>query len=175
LYYRLNVFPIMLPPLRERREDIPLLVSHFAKKSSQQMGRPSPKITRAAMAELAAHDWPGNIRELQNAVERAVIITQEGPLQFDLPKPMRAEEPNLPAQVALSPSLLTRNELKRQERENIVLALKQVDGKVFGPGGAAEVLGMKPTTLASRIKALGIVGVTAGRSEEQDPEGQGGS
>ena len=175
LYYRLNVFPIVLPPLRERREDIPLLVTHFAKKCSQQMGRPTPKITRAAMTELAAHDWPGNIRELQNAVERAVIITQEGPLQFDLPKPRPAEESKTPAQAPVAPGLLTREALKLQERENIVRALKQVDGKVFGPGGAAEMLGMKPTTLSSRIKALGIAGGAGGRSGEQDPEGPGGS
>ncbi|HSO40297.1 MAG TPA: sigma 54-interacting transcriptional regulator, partial [Labilithrix sp.] len=80
LYYRLSVFPIALPPLRERHEDIPLLAAHFARKSARQMGRPTPQITRATMEELAAYDWPGNIRELQNAVERAVIVSRGGPL-----------------------------------------------------------------------------------------------
>jgi transcriptional regulator with GAF, ATPase, and Fis domain len=126
------------------------------------------------MTELTAYDWPGNVRELQNAVERAVIITQAGPLQFDLPKAAPVEETKAAAQAAL-PSLLTREELKLQERENIVLALRQVDGKVFGPGGAAEMLGMKPTTLASRIKALGIAVTTGGRSGDAEPGGQGGA
>ena len=161
LYYRLSVFPIALPPLRERHEDIPLLAAHFARKSARQMGRPTPQITKATMDALAAYDWPGNIRELQNAVERAVIVTRSGPLQFELPKsPPRAASaaPAAPAPVLSPPTLLTREELKRQERENVARALKQADGKVFGPGGAAALLGMKPTTLASRIRALGLGG-----------------
>ncbi|CAN5924287.1 hypothetical protein BH11MYX4_BH11MYX4_53890 [soil metagenome] len=161
LYYRLSVFPIALPPLRERHEDIPLLAAHFARKSARQMGRPTPQITRATMEELAAYDWPGNIRELQNAVERAVIVSRGGPLQFDLPKPLPPRPAAVaPARALSPPSLLTREELKRQERDNIVRALEQAGGKVFGPGGAAELLGMKPTTLASRIRAQGLGGGT---------------
>jgi PAS domain S-box-containing protein len=159
LFYRLNVFPIALPPLRERREDIPLLAAHFARKSARQMGRPTPQITIATMRELASYDWPGNIRELQNAVERAVIVSRGGPLQFELPEPKPVVVTEVaPARLAAQPTLLTREELKRQERDNIVRALKQSNGKVFGPGGAAELLGMKPTTLASRIRALGLGG-----------------
>jgi PAS domain S-box-containing protein len=156
LFYRLSVFPIALPPLRERREDVPLLASHFARGSARQMGRPTPRIAHAAMAKLTAHDWPGNIRELQNAVERAVIVSRDGLLEFDLPPPRPADPVRAAGQTAVATGLLTRDELKRQERENIARALREADGKIFGPGGAAERLGMKPTTLASRIKALGI-------------------
>ena len=156
LYYRLSVFPIEVPPLRERREDIAPLAAHFAKQSALHMNRPTPRITTATMNQLAAHDWPGNVRELQNAVERAVIISQGGPLQFELAVSKPAAIPVAPAPLPSTASLLTREELKRQERDNIGRALKQADGRVSGPDGAAELLGMKPTTLASRIKALGI-------------------
>jgi len=156
LFYRLSVFPIEFPPLRERREDIPLLVTHFAKQSAKQMNRPAPRITRAAMSQLIAYDWPGNVRELQNMVERAVILSQGNQLHFDLPS-SKAAEISIPGRQKLSkPSLLTREELKNLERENIVSALRQAKGRVFGPDGAAELLGMKPTTLASRIRALHI-------------------
>jgi PAS domain S-box-containing protein len=156
LFYRLSVFPIELPPLRDRRDDIALLAAHFARKSALQMGRPTPQITRSSIAQLTAHDWPGNIRELQNVVERAVIVSRGGPLQFGLPEPRPIEAPRARPDLSKNPSLLTRKELKCRERENIVFALHRTEGKVFGPGGAAEMLGMKPTTLASRIRALGI-------------------
>ncbi|HTV47834.1 MAG TPA: sigma 54-interacting transcriptional regulator [Phycisphaerae bacterium] len=156
LFYRLSVFPIEFPPLRERREDIPLLVTHFAKQSAKQMNRPAPRITRVAMSQLIAYDWPGNVRELQNMVERAVILSQANQLHFDLPS-SKAAEPSIPGRQKLSkPSLLTREEFRTLERENIVSALRQAKGRVFGPDGAAELLGMKPTTLASRIRALHI-------------------
>jgi transcriptional regulator with GAF, ATPase, and Fis domain len=83
LFYRLSVFPIEVPPLRERREDIPLLAAHFVRQSARRMNRANPKIDQAALAELAAYDWPGNVRELQNTVERAVILSQGGALRFD--------------------------------------------------------------------------------------------
>ena len=119
------------------------------------MNRAVPRITRAVMSQLTAYDWPGNVRELQNAVERAVILSQGSPLQFEFAQSKPASDPAATNEIP-SKVVLTRKELKLQERENILGALKQAQGKVFGPGGAAELLGMKPTTLASRIKALRI-------------------
>ena len=108
------------------------------------------------IAELAAHDWPGNVRELHNAIERAVTLSQGGPLRFELATSTSTEFTHSKSQPIDSAKLLTRDELKRHERESIATALKQTSGKVFGADGAAELLGMKPTTLSSRIKALGI-------------------
>ena len=156
LFYRLSVFPIEIPPLRERREDIPLLAAHFAKTIARKMNRPKLRITQDAMSQLAAYDWPGNVREVQNAVERAVILSQDDTLRFELPKMESAGNPDVHIPARLKQALLTREEIKRQEFDNIVNALKQTRGKVFGPEGAAELLGVKPTILASRIKALGI-------------------
>lgn len=155
LYYRLVVFPLDIPPLRERREDIALLAAHFVRLTAKKMNRPTPRFTKAQAEQLTVHDWPGNIRELQNAVERAVILAQHGPLQFELPD-TKSTETSEPHKLAAPAALLTRDELKRHERESISAALKQSGGKVFGENGAAELLGMKPTTLASRIKALGL-------------------
>lgn len=156
LFYRLGVFPLEIPPLRERRDDIPLLAAHFIRATAKKMNRPPPRLTKAQADELATYDWPGNIRELQNAVERAVILAQTGPLRFELPTTEidQAQLTRTPA-MEVAP-ILTRDDWKRHERESISAALKQSGGKVFGPGGAAELLNMKPTTLASRIKALAI-------------------
>jgi len=154
LFYRLSVFPIEVPPLRQRREDIPPLAAHFVRQSARRMNRPDLRITPAARSELAAYDWPGNVRELQNTVERAVILSRGGPLRFDLAGSDATDASRPRIQSASKPDLLTRDELKRQERDAIAAALKQTGGKVFGPGGAAKLLGMKPTTLASRITAL---------------------
>jgi formate hydrogenlyase transcriptional activator len=156
LFYRLSVFPIAVPPLRERREDIPPLAFHFAKQSARQMKRTQPNITQATMLQLVAHDWPGNVRELQNAVERAVIVSPEGSLQFEFAELKSTIDENNIKSLSPATAVLTRKELRNQERENIVRALQQVDGRLFGPLGAAKLLGMKPTTLASRIKVLGI-------------------
>ncbi len=156
LFYRLVVFPLEIPPLRERSEDIAPLAEHFVRVSSKKMNRPAPLFTKGHAEQLTVYDWPGNIRELQNVVERAVILAQGGPLHFDLPK-RRVSQP-MPSRAGSPASmvLLTREERKVQERESIVEALKQTQGKVFGVSGAAELLGMKPTTLVSRMKALGI-------------------
>ena len=153
LFYRLSVFPIEVPPLRERCDDIPPLVRYFLAQSARRLNRPAPTISQAAMSQLIDNDWPGNVRELQNTVERAVILSRGGNLHFDTPGPNSAGAPPDPTHGS-KPALLTRNELKRQERDGIAAALKQSGGKIFGPGGAAELLGMKPTTLASRITAL---------------------
>jgi formate hydrogenlyase transcriptional activator len=151
LFYRLSVFPIDVLPLRERSGDVPPLARHFLEQSARRMNRPRPVISQAAMSELQAYDWPGNVRELQNTVERAVILWRAGPLCFDLPLPGRTEVSYL--KPSRSP-LMTRDELKRLERDAIAAALNQTGGKIFGSDGAAELLGMKPTTLASRITAL---------------------
>jgi len=152
LYYRLSVFPLELPPLRERREDIAPLAAHFVRQAARKLNRPAPRLTRAHAEQLAAHDWPGNIRELQNTVERAVILSRSGPLRFELPAAGVAS--TKPATTAVADAVLTRAELKRRERDSIVAALRQRGGEIFGADGAAALLGMKPTTLASRIKAL---------------------
>jgi len=161
LFYRLSVFPIEVPPLRDRREDITALAMHFVRQSAQRMNRPAPRVTQAALGQILAHDWPGNVRELQNAVERAVILSRGGPLRFELPESKGEGAQRVPPPPA--PVLLTRDELKRQERESIAAALRQTDGRIFGPRGAAHLLGMKPTTLASRVTALGLARKTGGR------------
>jgi transcriptional regulator with GAF, ATPase, and Fis domain len=119
------------------------------------MNRPAPKFTPVTISQLTSYDWPGNVRELQNAVERAVILSRGGSLWFDL-SDSSIGAPRPTPQVLAKSAPRTRDELKREERDNIATALEKAGGKVFGPGGAAELLGMKPTTLASRIKALGL-------------------
>jgi transcriptional regulator with GAF, ATPase, and Fis domain len=157
LFYRLSVFPIEVPPLRERREDIPSLAAHFVERSARRLKRRAPRLTPAALHALREHDWPGNVRELQNAVERAVILAQDGVLRFDLtPRPVSSARHAAPPADTTSAPLLTRAALKQAERESLAAALERSGGKVFGPGGAAELLGMKPTTLASRLKTLGL-------------------
>jgi transcriptional regulator with GAF, ATPase, and Fis domain len=156
LFYRLSVFPIEVPPLRERRADIAPLAAHFIRQSARRMNRPEPQLTKTALDQLATYHWPGNVRELQNTIERAIILWQEGPLSFDLPaSPVRQNTERQPKPAA-NAALPTRDDLKRQERETIINALKQTNGKVSGPNGAAEMLGMKPSTLASRISSLGV-------------------
>lgn len=159
LYFRLNVVPIEIPPLRHRPEDIPQLAVHFVRLASQRLKRPAPRLTQANLMQLQRYDWPGNIRELQNIIERAVILSQGSRLQFDLPQsgskivtPVRRDK-----EPAATPHPITsETERQRRDRESIIAALQQANGKVFGPGGAAAILGVKPTTLASRIKVLGI-------------------
>ena len=156
LYYRLSVFPLHIPPLRERPEDIPKLASHFIAQSATRMNRRAPRLTQAALSQLAAHHWPGNVRELQNVVERAVILSQGRTLDIHL-QPSPSRDPMAPSSSAPPTSrVATRQDWRRQERENIAQALRLTKGKIFGANGAAVLLGMKPTTLASRMKALGI-------------------
>ncbi|HYK63672.1 MAG TPA: sigma 54-interacting transcriptional regulator [Patescibacteria group bacterium] len=156
LFYRLSVFPIEMPPLRQRREDIAPLVTHFVRQSARRMNRPEPQISKVALEQLSTYQWPGNVRELQNITERAVILWRDGPLTFDLPDSLPLGTNGTAATPAANAAVLTRDELKRQERDAIIKALKQTNGKVSGPGGAAELLGMKPTTLSSRISSLRI-------------------
>ncbi len=153
LFYRLNVFPIETPALRERREDIPLLAKHFAEASARRLRRPPPRLTEAVVRQLTARDWPGNIRELENAIERAVILAGDGPIRFDAPAASTiGRVPSTPVTFPL----LTRAAIEEHQRETIAAALEQTSGRVSGPGGAAELLGMKATTLYSRMLVLGL-------------------
>jgi len=167
LYYRLSVFPIELPPLRDRPEDIGLLAAHFLDLAGRRLNCPDVLLTDRALEQLTAYDWPGNIRELHNVIERAVILSQRGPLRIDLVlgnsgSPARGTHARLPADVveakaqSSASKVLSREELARQERENLIAALEQAGWRVSGRGGAAELLGVKPTTLTSRLKRFGI-------------------
>ena len=155
LYYRLSVFPVELPPLRKRPEDIPLLADHFLALSARKLGRPKPRLTLANVQQLQRYDWPGNVRELQHVIERAMITAVGGRLAMELPAGEGAK-PDPSEASAGSGRVLTDAEVRKLEADNIRAALRVADGKVYGPGGAAELLGVKPTTLASRMKALGL-------------------
>ncbi len=152
LYFRLNVFPIHAPALRERVEDIALLASHFLEQIGLRLGKPGRMLRRSDIEKLQHYRWPGNIRELQNVVERALITTTGAELAIDLPDP---RSPSQPSQVA-EPAILTEAQLRQLEEDNLRAALQRCDGRLFGSQGAAALLGVKPTTLASRLKRLGI-------------------
>ena len=148
LYYRLNVFPLTIPPLRERVDDIPALALHFARQCSRRMGRQVPSIPDKVMDALKQWNWPGNIRELQNVIERAVILSGpslELPPQDVQPKPKRAGSSAKPAAT-----------FKDAEREAILRALRESGGVIAGPAGAAARLGLNRTTLHSKMQRLGI-------------------
>lgn len=156
LYFRLNVFPVVSPPLRDRPEDIPLLAAHFLQEASRRLNTGALTLTEGNVRSLTAYAWPGNVRELQNVIERAAILADRGRITLDLPT---APHPKIAAPVAAAvplPELETEADLRARERANIVAALEAAGGKVSGPGGAAELLGLRPTTLASRMKVMGI-------------------
>jgi formate hydrogenlyase transcriptional activator len=145
LYFRLNVFPIVLPPLRERRADIPLLAWEFVKEFSNAMGKPIERIADESMAALQSYPWPGNIRELRNVIERAMILARGSTLHIALGRSPLPAPANAPTKT-----------LEDAERLYIVQTLERAGWRVRGPGGAAEALGMKPTTLESRMKKVGV-------------------
>ena len=152
LYYRLEVFPLRLPSLRERVEDLPALCATLLAQQAQRTGRPLLSVSPEALEQLAARPWPGNIRQLANALERASILappgaTVLGPALFAQPTPARGLGPVAPVPLET---------LAVVQRRHIEAALRQTGGKVYGPGGAAEILGIKPTTLQSRMKKLGV-------------------
>src|SRR5262245_28283093 len=156
LYYRLNVFPITLAPLRERKSDIPALTAHFLERACKEFNKPLVLMSPAALAVLKAYDWPGNVRELQNVVERAVIRARSGPILFDLPSaPAVMPRSHVGSHSALAP-IRTEDELRDSRYANILAALNKTRWKVYGNGGAAELLGLKPGTLAARMKKLGL-------------------
>ncbi len=145
LYYRLNVFPIHVPSLRERPEDIPLLVRHFTEKYARRMHKQIKTIPAAAMRGLTRRHWPGNIRELENVIERAVILTRGTELQVSL------------EQIETVPTRPVRKNCTAMERDEILRVLRDTNGRVAGPEGAAARMAIKRTTLISRMKKLGIV------------------
>jgi transcriptional regulator with GAF, ATPase, and Fis domain len=159
----LSVFPLEAPPLRERREDIPLLATHFIKKTASRLNVSVPRLSEANVRQLSHYSWPGNIRELQNVIERAVILSVDGTLSFDLRETATAGK-----QEPILATPFTRKQFLDLERQTIEEALRKSGGKIYGPGGAAELLGMRPTTVSSKIAALGIqrlLGRKAGRPE----------
>jgi formate hydrogenlyase transcriptional activator len=149
LYYRLHVFPLNVPSLRERREDIPLLIRYFVQKHAQRMGRGIETIPSQALEALTNYDWPGNIRELQNVIERSVILTNGPELRVAMPE-FNSKSP------AAAPHRQTSNLSGAGERARILEALKEANGQVGGPDGAAARLGMKRTTLQSRMRKYNI-------------------
>ncbi|HEY8896269.1 MAG TPA: sigma-54 dependent transcriptional regulator [Niastella sp.] len=148
LYYRLNVFPIIIPPLRERKEDIPLLTAYFIQAFNQKLGKQVSDISGMALEKLMKYNWPGNIRELENLIERSMLFTK-GYYIEDIVLPVQQKMPLLhgPAEVKT---------IEENERVNIIAALKECNGKVSGTGGAAELLNIHASTLNSKIKKLGI-------------------
>jgi PAS domain S-box-containing protein len=158
LYYRLNVFPIQLPPLRARRDDIGVLAAAFARKFAQRMGRTLEPLSEDRLRRLQAYGWPGNVRELQNIIERAVITSRDGRLNLDraLPESVHAITAAMTGDGSTVQRVRTAKELEELERNNIIAALEASEWKVAGESGAAQLLGVKPTTLSSRMKVLGI-------------------
>ncbi len=144
LFYRLSVFPIALPPLRERPEDIQLLVRHFARGYADRMQKPITAIADEFMAALARHSWPGNVRELQNLIERSVILSTGAVLNGSLPE------------LTYTPKSSPPVTLEEAERSHILQTLLRTEGVVGGPNGAAARLGLKRTTLISMMRRLGI-------------------
>lgn len=150
LYYRLNVFPVTMPPLRDRKEDIPLLAEYFLKRQQEHAGGEYPyEISREVMSQLLSYDWPGNVRELENFIERAVVMTSGYYIDnLSLLKGDFCEEGSDRRRIRT---------MEENEREHIIHVLRLCDSKIYGPGGAAELLKIPPTTLASKMKKLGIV------------------
>jgi len=164
LYFRLNVFPVEVPPLRERPEDIPLLVRHFAEEISRRMNKTIETISSETMKALSQYQWPGNIRELQNVIERAVILSAGPSLNVPLTElqprtaPVLARDDQSAHSTRRTP---VRSILAEVDRDQIIRALKETDGRIGGPNGAANRLGLKRTTFITRMKKLGIDASTA--------------
>jgi transcriptional regulator with GAF, ATPase, and Fis domain len=159
LYYRLNVVPIKVAPLRDRKEDIPLLASHFLEITVKEIKCPRPRLTRAGIEKLLNYHWPGNIRELGNAIQQAAILAQGGDLDFNLPPDCRKMKVDWRSWVdhrGVGAGYLTEAEIRQCKRHNLLIVLKKTGWKIKGIDGAAELLGVKPTTLVSQIERLGL-------------------
>src|ERR1700751_4597137 len=157
LYYRLNVFPLKMPPLRKRKGDIPLLAAFFVNLVAKELACPKPRLTRPGIETLQNYGWPGNIRELRNVIERAGIFACGGALKFDLPG--NESDPTSFDRMDVNqpePEYLTEPEIRRRERENLLAVLQKTGWKSRGADGAAQLLGVKPSTLISRIAKMGL-------------------
>ncbi len=156
LYYRLNVFPIQIAPLRQRRDDIPLLTQYFLQRSVKELRCPQPRLTQAGLDQLQQYDWPGNVRELRNVIERAVILARGGVLEFDLPVAITPApaQPLPPHREHDEPAFLTEAQLRQRECDNLLRVLDKTRWKIKGPDGAAELLGVKPNTLLARMRSM---------------------
>ena len=171
LYYRLSVFPVELPPLRERRSDIAILVRFFVERGNKRLGRRVSQIPAAALESLESHDWPGNVRELQNVIDRALILSPGDKLEIDASffqvvkpsstSPLAASAPSAPALAGPTSEAASKEAVLRPladvDREHITAVLEAVRWKINGPGHAAEILGLHPSTLRHRMKKLGII------------------
>jgi PAS domain S-box-containing protein len=159
LYYRLSVFPVEVPSLRERIEDVTPLAFHFLGQISRELGREPPRMTQQQVSVLKQQKWPGNIRELKNVIERAVISSAGDRLRLDLAMPGVSEGGGPPGESSATDSseFVTVAEFKVLEKANIIAALRHAEWKVWGPDGAADLLGIKPSTLAYQMKMLGVV------------------
>ena len=157
LFYRLSVFPIVVPPLRERADDIAPLAMHFLEHICADLGREPLKLSRQHVDSLQSHGWPGNIRELKNVIERAVILSQGNRLRLDLAMPHVAQaNPVSDKSATDKPEFVTDAAIREIEKTNMIAALRHVDWRIWGDDGAAELLGLKPSTLTYRIKTFGI-------------------
>jgi transcriptional regulator with GAF, ATPase, and Fis domain len=159
LYYRLTVVPMHVAPLREHKDDIPMLAHHFVDVSVSELRCKRPRLTRATMDKLQNYNWPGNIRELRNVIERAVILARGGALDFDLPDDDSSRPPkSAPVQIAEvgEPELLTEAQVQQRERENLLAVLNKTGWKIKGADGAAEFLGVKPPTLKARMRKMNL-------------------
>lgn len=163
LFYRLSVFPIQVPSLRERPEDVAPLAQRFLARACAELGRECLRLSQQQVEALQRHDWPGNIRELKNVIERAVILGTGGRARLDLAMPGDANDAVDPAPTEPGPErpdghagFVTDAEIRAREKANMLAALRHARWKVWGSDGAAELLGLKPSTLAYKMKALGL-------------------
>jgi PAS domain S-box-containing protein len=163
LYYRLGVFPVQVPPLRRRGDDVVQLAVHFLEQVCREFGRPCPQITQSQAEALRRYQWPGNVRELKNVIERAVILSTGDTLRLDLSLPEAQPVAGAAAGVAVqppasgaAPQFLTDAQMRDQQRANLVAALEAAGWRISGKGGAAELLGIRPSTLADRMKSLQV-------------------
>ena len=157
LFYRLRVFPLMLPPLRNRREDIPILVAHFVAQFAEELQRPVSSLGDEVIAHLQAHNWPGNVRELEHLIQRAVVVCQGGVIQVeDVPLSAEDEDEEGSPLLAASASPVKQGTGDQDEKRQIVEALQATNWLIYGERGAARLLGMKPERLRSRMRVYGL-------------------